>query len=439
MLDRLGWTPDYLSFQNEPGYVSPNYTCVLRPTETAENAGYAESADAIWNAIKDRPDVPKMLGPEIENIKDGTIWPDWNGGAPVNSFEAATTPLKSRDYFDAYGYHIYNVINESRIDDPATIAQLNLIRDSFGDRPHWMAEFSKDVFDWHQTARIIHRVVTEANAAAYLHHKLMWAAPKADGIVRVDIDGSYSIGEHFYTMKHYAKHVDKGDTRFETLVDSERVQCSGYLSPDGSRATIVLINKSLSSENLEFVNDSLDITSVEGFQSTDGNFYQPMSLADGLDALTLPPVSLTTLVLTLDNSYSFADWIGEFDVGLSDAFDEDADGDGRANALEHFFGTRPDISDSAEIHVLDTLESGGDGFQFTHPQASRLAEDLSHRYQWSYDLVNFFEDGESDGNYSVTFTVEENTPSEGTTTIQAIVTGDPLERLFTRILLLQTP
>ena len=60
-LDNLGWTPDYLSFQNEPGYVATWESCIFRPLETTNNADYAEASDAIWNAIKDRPDAPKML------------------------------------------------------------------------------------------------------------------------------------------------------------------------------------------------------------------------------------------------------------------------------------------------------------------------------------------------------------------------------------------
>ncbi len=299
-LDQLGWNPDYISFQNEPGWVASWDSCIFDPTETATNAGYAEASEAIWHAIKDRPNTPKMIGSEAENM---------------NAFFDLNTATTQKSYFDVNAYHSYNIHSESLID--SSIAKMNQIRNSHGERPNWMTEFSKADFDWIQTARIIHNHVTEANAAAYVYWKLAWTDADGDdymiGLTNTDFS-SYTIGPHYYTLKHFAKHVDRGDTRIEVGGSTADIKVSGYLSADGNSITLVAINKSSSAEQINLVHGGLSISSIAGYQSTTGSYYQTMSGLSTASPVDLPASSITTLVLGLSSTYDSPPRISTVDI-----------------------------------------------------------------------------------------------------------------------------
>jgi glucuronoarabinoxylan endo-1,4-beta-xylanase len=284
-LDNLGWTPDFLSFQNEPGWLAPWESCLFDPTETATNAGYAEAADAIWNAIKDRPNVPKLIGSEAENM---------------NAFFDLNTPLLAKPYIAAHAYHNYNIGNEAQIDSASTIEAFNTIRDSFGDRPNWMTEHSRSDFDWITAAKAIHSTVSEANASAYIYWTLAWSDSDPGymiGLTSSDFS-SYKIGPHFYMLKHYAKHVNKGYKRIETAGSNTHVKVTGFLSADRGSITLVAINANSTAQQLT-LNHTLSISGIEGYQSVVDNYYQAMTGLDSANSIDLPAESMTTLVLTL--------------------------------------------------------------------------------------------------------------------------------------------
>jgi len=286
-LDNMGWAPDYLSFQNEPGWVAAWDSCIFDPTQTVSNAGYAEASDAVWNAIKDRPNAPYMLGSEAENMP---------------AFNTLNAPLLSRPYIAAHGYHIYDIGSEGAIDSGTTLSRLHNIRDSYGDRPNWMTEFSKDTFDWLEAARVLHNTICEANASAYIYWKLLWDDTSADTMIGVQVDGTYRVGPHYYMIKHYAKHVDMGYQRFEVTSDNADVKVSGFVSPDGTNVTVVLINKSTNITAAVSLGHSLPVVSAAGYQSVSNSFYQSMASLDIAQPVELPPYSLTTLVLVMSHT-----------------------------------------------------------------------------------------------------------------------------------------
>jgi hypothetical protein len=61
--DHFGWRPE-----NEPKYIAGSETGLFYPNQTPSRAGSAHAANAIWDAIEDRPDIPNMVGSEVENI-----------------------------------------------------------------------------------------------------------------------------------------------------------------------------------------------------------------------------------------------------------------------------------------------------------------------------------------------------------------------------------
>jgi hypothetical protein len=127
---------------------------------------------------------------------------------------------------------------------------------------------------------------------------------------------------------------------------------------------------------------------------------------------------------------TFANWIGGYDVGSQTAFGDDADSDGLDNGLENFLGTAPDAGNAG----LTAGTLSGDTFTFTHPQNATPADDVSAPvYTWSTDLVNWNAAGASAGGITVDLTAFTNTPSAGTTTVNATVTGTVPPKLFVRL------
>ena len=283
VLDHLGWTPDYLSFQNEPGWVASWETCEFSTYETSSLAGYAEAADAIWDAIKDRPDVPKMVGSEAENMP---------------AFFDLNQAVLERPYFAVHGYHVYDIGNPGQIDSSTTINRLRRIRDDFGDRPNWQTEFSNG-FGWIDAARVIHNTLAEANASAYIYWKLAWE-PSNDTMIAFESSGDYTVEPHYYTVKHYSRHIHQGYQRIDVGGSSTDVRVSGFLSPEEDHITLVAINSSGAQEKIVLAHDDLMIGNISGYQSVVGDFYQAMSGVDAEDPIVLPASSITTIILALD-------------------------------------------------------------------------------------------------------------------------------------------
>ena len=67
MLDNMPFSPDYISIQNEPSWITPDWeTCEWRPTETADFPGYVNAFDLVYEKIGTRSQPAKLIGPEAE-------------------------------------------------------------------------------------------------------------------------------------------------------------------------------------------------------------------------------------------------------------------------------------------------------------------------------------------------------------------------------------
>jgi autotransporter-associated beta strand protein len=157
----------------------------------------------------------------------------------------------------------------------------------------------------------------------------------------------------------------------------------------------------------------------------------------GTPALAAPAPSGYALQVFNDNELrlvqtgnTFASWIAGFPgVGAFTGVGDDADGDGIDNGVENFFGTNPSAFSSS---LVAGTVSGGI-FTFTHPQNTTPASDLTAAYQWSKDLATFHASAASDGDTTVTFTTQADTPSPGITTVTATVTGTATSKLFVSV------
>ncbi len=291
MLNNMTFVPDYISVQNEAGYENVGWeTCGWRPTETGGYASYATALDSIWNRIKDRPALPKIVGVEPENI----------GGAPWggNTFRTLAETVQPKSYVDVYGYHLYNYggSNTGFETDPSN---LQMVRDDFGDRPAWMTEFSSDNYNWLDIARMIHANVTEANAAAYIYWDLVWYDGDAKAMIPMTAAGAYTIQPPYYAIKHYSKFVDKGYDRIDVSGSSATLKVNAYLNPAGNSITLVAINNYNGDQDLDISLGTGTVLGTVAYESEEGEFWEDLGAVDVSSTQTLPAKSITTYVISL--------------------------------------------------------------------------------------------------------------------------------------------
>ncbi len=292
LLDNMNWTPDYLSFQNEPGWVAAHETCEFAPTQTSTLAGYAEALDAIYNRIKTRPDVPVLVGPESESM---------------SAFPGQAAPLRTRTYLGINAFHNYNIGSESAID--GEIPRLNQIRaetDLTG-RPNWMSEFSLGAFDWLDTARVIHNTLVEANSSAYIFWKLVWGdSTDLDEIIfNIDGAGNYIKGNTYYAIKHYSKYISRGSWRFEVTRaagTNANIRASGYLNPAGTQVTLIVLNTGSTDDEIALRLRGLPVASVTSYRTRQFDIGSVPFQQRAVDLASNLPVSknsITTYVFEL--------------------------------------------------------------------------------------------------------------------------------------------
>jgi hypothetical protein len=136
--------------------------------------------------------------------------------------------------------------------------------------------------------------------------------------------------------------------------------------------------------------------------------------------------SFNSVTLNPNPPANFAAWIAGFNVGSLNGFNDDADGDGIKNGLENVFGTNPSVANQGVTAVAKT----GSTITFRHPQSGSPASDVTAAYKWSTDLATFHASGAASGGTTVTLTPALNTPSAGTTTVTATITGTQPAKLF---------
>ena len=66
VLDHLSFKPDYISIQNEPAWITPDWeTCEWRPTETVDFPGFVNAFDAVYNKISTGQTRRKCSDPRL--------------------------------------------------------------------------------------------------------------------------------------------------------------------------------------------------------------------------------------------------------------------------------------------------------------------------------------------------------------------------------------
>jgi glucuronoarabinoxylan endo-1,4-beta-xylanase len=291
VLDNITFSPDYISIQNEPGFVTTGWeTCKFHPTDTGTYPGYDLALDEIYNQIKLRSYVPKMLAPEIESISNST------SNSTINNFRKYSTLIKDRPYLYGYAYHLYNFYNKPNKLDTSL---LKIIKNEFNNHPNFMTEFSSNNFNWLQTADAIHETVTHANASAYIYWEMMWDENSTSALVRVNGSGNYTINDQYYAIKHFAKYIDKGYKRIDVIGSDSLIKTSAFINPAADQITAIVVNNDVTSKNISLNLGGVNSVQNTAYRSTNGNYFQNIGAADLGSSIAIPAQSITTFVIDI--------------------------------------------------------------------------------------------------------------------------------------------
>ena len=282
VLDNISFSPDYISMQNEPNYVNAGWeTCEWASQETFNLPGYVNAIDTLYQKIKNRQNLPVIVGPESANLS-------------TTSFKAFSDNLVDKDYVGVYAYHPYN-LNESSSESTikGSLAELK----SYSDRPNFMTEYSG--MSWLKTGRLINNALKIANSSAYIYWELMWAPDSDYAMVQVESNGNYTVTPFYYLIKHYAKHVDEGYDRVDAVSANSGIDVVAFKNPENTLITLILINTTATSKEVSFELNSSTINGISAWSSTEDKLYTELDELVVGDPISLESNSITTVVLEL--------------------------------------------------------------------------------------------------------------------------------------------
>ena len=167
-----------------------------------------------------------------------------------------------------------------------------------------MTEFS-DNLNWFNTAIFIQTALTKANSSGYIYWKLFWATPASGtdaGMVSATSGGAgtYTVTPFYYLIKHFSKHIDAGHKRITATVSALNLSVSAFKNVAGNKITVILVNKGSGALTIDPVPAGKTVSSIEGYQSKEGSYYQTLDDLAAGEGITIPAQSITTLVLTVN-------------------------------------------------------------------------------------------------------------------------------------------
>ncbi len=242
----------YVGIQNNPEFIPPSTTpgdgCRFLPTEGTEAVsiggaleqirypGLDSALEAVFDAISDLPSVPRLVAPE------------------TSTPQVTANYLESLDpaQLGALGHHLYGT-DPRNIDVAALEALGELARQS--GLPFFQTEMEADGLG---TALLVHHAMAVGGAAMYLQSVLarptLSASLNSGTLIGFSAD-SFAPQDPYHALRHYALHTDPGWVRVQAQADAAELLASAWLSPDGGRATLVLVNAGASTLDVRVTMD----------------------------------------------------------------------------------------------------------------------------------------------------------------------------------------
>jgi hypothetical protein len=267
-------------------------------------ASYSKALDATYQRLTNLPAPPKLLGPEVVGI----------GYNDVQNY-AATMNANS---FYGVCHHLYGGSTDGSPD--GYIANLNALTSVFPSKPHFMTEFGYP--DMINTACLIHNCLTVEQDAGFNYWSLIWPVG-GNGLIQIEnpyasqstwtnAPAGVKTQSHgwwltpaYWAMKHFSYFIQPGYRRVSASDNDGNVRSSAFLSPDGLRLVVVLINTNASASSAMTLNfGAFNFGNSSVYQTAGTNTYAGtntfLSLGSLTNPQTLPPLSLTTVVLDQD-------------------------------------------------------------------------------------------------------------------------------------------
>lgn len=306
--ESFGFKVDYVAIQNEVEFPADYDGCTFATTETETQASFAKAYLAVYYAFREAfgDDAPKMLGPETMSCKPMTI----------SSYMKEIIKTEP-DSVHGIAHHLYVGVdgNGNEVDPDSGITNLSSINTYFSKYKKWQTEY----YIGHalDTAQLINNCMIFENLNAYVYWGGVWTD---DGVYsfengkliavafekekRHTDNGWYLCGD-YYALRHFSEFVRPGYIRVNAATHSATVKSSAYLSPDNSKAAVVLINTADTDTTFSISGEGYIITDSRIYQSVFGDtcespeqcFIDKGSLGKYYE-VTLPAKSVTTIDIT---------------------------------------------------------------------------------------------------------------------------------------------
>ena len=293
----IGVSPNWVSIQNEPDWEASYDSCIFRPTEGMYNgtnwAGYSNALSATYLKVATLPSPPKFLGPEPVGI----------GYSVPQNYAATMNP----NHFYGFNYHLYHGSTDGSANGYVTA--LRATTNLFSTKPRFMTEFG--VSNMIESATLIHNCLTEGQVSGYNHWSLIW--PNTDGgLIQIEFPWNqaqwtnappgtptqakgYWLTPAYWAMKHFSYYVTPGSRRISATNNDPNIKTSAYLTEDNLRLVAVFINRNLAATTMDLNFAAFPFANSGVYQTAGTNKFQSLGAAGS--QLTLPPESLTTVVL----------------------------------------------------------------------------------------------------------------------------------------------
>ncbi|MGA2555400.1 MAG: LamG-like jellyroll fold domain-containing protein, partial [Verrucomicrobiota bacterium] len=270
------------------------------PTEDTVNgtnyASYSKALTAVYQRLTNLPSPPKLLAPEPVHVAYNDLA---NYAATMNSSS-----------FYGVAHHFYG---DGGATGDSFLSSINSAAKVFPGKPHFMTEYG-DVVDMIECANLIHNCLVVEQVSGYNHWSLVW--PGTNGGL-IQIENPYAAqstwtnappgtptqshgwwySPSYWSMKHFSYFIQPGYKRVSATDSDSNVRSSAFLSPDGLRLVVVLINTNPAVSSTMNFNFGLFGGGKSGvYQTANTNYYFQL-LGPLTNGQVLPPRSLTTVVL----------------------------------------------------------------------------------------------------------------------------------------------
>jgi len=290
----LGIVPDYVTIQNEPDFIPPDWEgCMFAPAETARYPGLDRALEAVAERISRLPSPPRLLAPEVVGVHSKKV----NHYADPMSF----------DWIYGVAHHLYEKGDDGVWDwrspgPDSFIVPMREARDAARGKPLFQTEFQTDedngIDGGFETAWLIHNSLVEEGVVAFLYWDLVWTP----GHGLVSVDGARATPrDQYYSVRHYARFTHPGDVRVGAHADSSDLRASAFVSPSGDRLTTVLLNTGSRPIDARLEATGFQTAPTVAYRTTyrpgESEVWRELGLSPG-DAVPMPPRSIATVVWT---------------------------------------------------------------------------------------------------------------------------------------------